>query len=142
VLISDPLTISSRSLTPENSMEENLSIKGRGLDEYDDGVARLESEEGPVESVHYQSVQGGEVRNHGVGYFAFSTDMEKRKEQMELLSNLREKVRIIVWCKLLFFDIKPSTLLLIEDSITSDINSIWSLLTSDVCFSSLSKLGL
>ena len=46
----------------------------------------------PDGPVHYQSVQGGEVRNHGIGYYAFSTDVEKRKEQMELLNNLRDKV--------------------------------------------------
>lgn len=46
----------------------------------------------PVEPIHYQSVQGGEVRSHGVGYFAFDTDVEKRKEQMDLLDKLRQQV--------------------------------------------------
>ena len=61
-------------------------------DRDEDGEGDLD---GPAEPVHYQSVQGGEVRHHGVGYYAFSTDMEKRKEQMELLTNLREKVRTL-----------------------------------------------
>ena len=46
----------------------------------------------PQEPVHYQSVQAGEVRSHGVGYYAFSTDMDKRKEQMDMLNKLRDQV--------------------------------------------------
>ena len=84
-------------LRSEYSLEERSDIEGRGGIDDDEGVARAESEEGPMESLHYQNVQGGEVRNHGVGYFAFSTDTEKRKEQMELLDNLREKVRKMEW---------------------------------------------
>lgn len=49
--------------------------------------------EKPVGPVHYQSVQAGEVRSHGVGYYAFSTDAEKRKEELELLNKLRDQVR-------------------------------------------------
>ena len=45
-----------------------------------------------VEPVHYQSVQAGEVRSHGVGYFAFSTDAEKRKEELDMLNTLRDQV--------------------------------------------------
>ena len=48
----------------------------------------------PVAPVHYQDVQAGEVRNHGVGYYAFSTDTEKRREEMEMLAKLREQVRV------------------------------------------------
>lgn len=69
--------------------------KERARQRWEEGVD-AESEQEPGEAVgpvHYQSVQGGEVRNHGVGYYAFSTDAEKRKEQMDLLSSLREKVR-------------------------------------------------
>lgn len=55
----------------------------------------------PVEQVHYQSVQAGEVRSHGVGYYAFSTDAEKRKEEMEMLTKLREQVRRISSCQVL-----------------------------------------
>ncbi|XP_035219240.1 coiled-coil domain-containing protein 174-like [Stegodyphus dumicola] len=41
--------------------------------------------------VHYQNVRYNEVREHGTGYFAFSTDEAKRKEQMEELISLRQE---------------------------------------------------
>ncbi|KAG8179835.1 hypothetical protein JTE90_020818 [Oedothorax gibbosus] len=41
--------------------------------------------------IHYQNVQFNEVRDHGTGYFAFSQDHEKRKEQMEELNSLRKE---------------------------------------------------
>lgn len=41
--------------------------------------------------VHYQNVQFNEVREHGVGYFAFSTDESKRKEQMEEINRLHRE---------------------------------------------------
>ena len=34
-----------------------------------------------------------EIRNHGVGYYQFSTSEEQRQEQMKTLENLREQVR-------------------------------------------------
>ena len=34
-----------------------------------------------------------EIRSHGVGYYAFSTDEEKRQEQLNLLNQLKEQVR-------------------------------------------------
>ena len=52
----------------------------------------------PVEPLHYQSVQAGEVRSHGVGYYAFSEDTEKRKEEMAMLTKLREQVRTLPPC--------------------------------------------
>ncbi len=50
----------------------------------------------PVDPIHYQSVRGGEVRSHGVGYYAFSTDVDKRKEEMEMLAKLRDQVRGLI----------------------------------------------
>ena len=47
----------------------------------------------PVGPVHYQELRGGEVRTHGVGYYAFSVDEEQRREQLGLLNKLREQVR-------------------------------------------------
>ena len=46
----------------------------------------------PVGPVHYQDIQQGEIWTHGVGYYAFSTDENKRIEQMDLLNKLREQV--------------------------------------------------
>jgi len=34
-----------------------------------------------------------EIRNHGVGYYQFSTSEEQRQEQMKTLDKLREQVR-------------------------------------------------
>ena len=67
----------------------------------------------PVGPVHYEEMrQGGkttptsshthtlslsllllvEVRTHGVGYYSFSQDEEKRSEQLSLLNHLRDQV--------------------------------------------------
>lgn len=51
----------------------------------------------PLGPIHYQSVQEGEIRNHGVGYYQFSGQEEQRKKQMEMLDKLRDEVRVIVW---------------------------------------------
>lgn len=47
----------------------------------------------PVGPVHYQTVQHEEIRNHGVGYFAFSQDELERKTQLEALNNLRNQTQ-------------------------------------------------
>lgn len=80
-----------RSQTPEYpgvvEFGEERWASNRDDEEIDESASSR-----PVEQLHYQNVQGGEIRNHGVGYFAFSTDTEKRKEQMAMLNDLREKV--------------------------------------------------
>ncbi|KAM7446695.1 hypothetical protein ABFA07_005047 [Porites harrisoni] len=45
----------------------------------------------PVGPVHYQDIRFDEVRNHGVGYYQFSTIEEERQEQMKTLDKLREQ---------------------------------------------------
>ena len=40
----------------------------------------------------YLPIQTVEIRTHGVGYYAFDVDEEKREEQMRLLNKLREEV--------------------------------------------------
>ncbi|XP_064397894.1 coiled-coil domain-containing protein 174-like isoform X2 [Halichondria panicea] len=45
----------------------------------------------PLGPIHYQSVQEGEIRNHGVGYYQFSGQEEQRKKQMEMLDKLRDE---------------------------------------------------
>ena len=37
-----------------------------------------------------------EIRTHGVGYYAFSIDEEKRTEQINLLNKLRDQVHVHV----------------------------------------------
>jgi len=45
----------------------------------------------PVGPVHYQDKRFSEIRNHGVGYYQFSTTEEQRQEQMKTLDKLREQ---------------------------------------------------
>ncbi|GBM33704.1 Coiled-coil domain-containing protein 174 [Araneus ventricosus] len=45
----------------------------------------------PDQPIHYQNVQYNEIRDHGTGYFAFSENETKRKEQMEELQSLRQE---------------------------------------------------
>ncbi|XP_060524006.1 coiled-coil domain-containing protein 174 [Cylas formicarius] len=42
-------------------------------------------------NVHYQNVLFNEARTHGVGYYAFSKDEEKRERQLEALKSLRKE---------------------------------------------------
>ena len=37
-----------------------------------------------------------EIRNHGVGYYQFSTSKGERQEQMKALDKLREQVRCVL----------------------------------------------
>lgn len=57
----------------------------------------------PVGPIHYQAVHGGEIRSHGIGYYAFSTDESKRKEQMELLDKLRKQVILAVFLRTIMY---------------------------------------
>jgi hypothetical protein len=41
--------------------------------------------------VHYQDLLYNEAREHGVGYYEFSTDSDRRKEQMEALEKIRKE---------------------------------------------------
>ncbi|XP_022251431.1 coiled-coil domain-containing protein 174-like isoform X2 [Limulus polyphemus] len=45
----------------------------------------------PVGPTHYENVRYDEVRDHGVGYFSFSTEEGERQKQMETLKSLREQ---------------------------------------------------
>jgi len=44
--------------------------------------------------VHYQDVLFDEKRDHGVGYYQFSTDDQKRTEQMTMLNDLRSQTKL------------------------------------------------
>lgn len=45
----------------------------------------------PIGPMHYQTADNHEIRDHGVGYFAFSTEELERKQQLENLQHLREQ---------------------------------------------------
>lgn len=42
-------------------------------------------------SLHYQDVLFDEARQHGVGFYEFSTDHEEREKQQEALTKIREE---------------------------------------------------
>nr|XP_046912681.1 coiled-coil domain-containing protein 174-like [Dermatophagoides farinae] len=44
-----------------------------------------------VSNIHYQHVLEGEVRDHGVGFYSFSEDEQIRRQQMEMLEQLRKE---------------------------------------------------
>lgn len=52
---------------------------------------RKEQENLEKKDVHYQDVFFDEARQHGVGYYAFSTDEEERKKQQRELEKAREQ---------------------------------------------------
>ena len=59
---------------------------GEGNGEGNDGEPKV----GPI---HYRDVLKDEIRDHGVAYFAFSSDDAERKKQRELLDNLRDQTK-------------------------------------------------
>ncbi|XP_019563605.3 coiled-coil domain-containing protein 174 [Aedes albopictus] len=52
--------------------------------------AKQEAENLDKDSVHYQDVLFDEARQHGVGYYAFSTDREERNRQQQELDSIRD----------------------------------------------------
>ena len=48
--------------------------------------------------IKFQFLSLTEVRDHGTGYYAFSTDESKRKEQMEELKRMRQQVITFFYC--------------------------------------------
>ncbi|XP_055641244.1 coiled-coil domain-containing protein 174 [Toxorhynchites rutilus septentrionalis] len=52
--------------------------------------ATQEAENLEKDSVHYQDVLFDEARQHGVGYYAFSTDREERDRQQRELDSIRD----------------------------------------------------
>lgn len=52
-----------------------------------------EDEDAPIGPIHYRNIQQEEVRDHGVGFFAFSADDDERKKQREMLDALRDQTK-------------------------------------------------
>ncbi|XP_067675051.1 coiled-coil domain-containing protein 174-like [Haliotis asinina] len=44
-------------------------------------------------NIHYSNVQFDEIRTHGVGFYQFDKDSEKRQEQMDALNELRDQTK-------------------------------------------------
>lgn len=45
-------------------------------------------------NVHYENVKNGEIRDHGVAYYAFSQDEETRNKQLEMLKNMSKETEL------------------------------------------------
>lgn len=71
-----------------DSFKEIYHKKPMGSDKYESLKVEDNQTDQPV---HYQNVQFNEIRDHGTGYFAFSMDESKRKEQMEELKKLHKQ---------------------------------------------------
>lgn len=76
------------SNTDENPHKYPHFVHERSLDNFCE-----EGDEPVIGPVHYRDVQKDEVREHGVGFFAFSSDDLERKKQRELLDNLRDQTQ-------------------------------------------------
>ncbi|XP_015903291.2 coiled-coil domain-containing protein 174 isoform X2 [Parasteatoda tepidariorum] len=83
----DPHIDSSNHDSNRNYYEQ--SMKPERVAVSDNSKSQLT--EDPDQPIHYQNVQYNEIRDHGTGYFAFSEEEEKRKEQMEELNSMRQE---------------------------------------------------
>ncbi|KFM66978.1 hypothetical protein X975_05641, partial [Stegodyphus mimosarum] len=72
----------------QNNTKEHTQNSVHSFTKLNEEKSELPDADQPV---HYQNVRYNEVREHGTGYFAFSTDEAKRKEQMEELISLRQE---------------------------------------------------
>ncbi|CAL1548673.1 unnamed protein product [Lymnaea stagnalis] len=89
--------------------KKNL-MQGQGADDYDLTLPHLMSSdmhremmrqkweneakelvEKSQNDIHYSNVQYDEIRNHGVGFFQFSKDHEKREEELDKLKSFRKE---------------------------------------------------
>lgn len=75
---------------PQSLFGDGLSIMSKH-DEQKANWERKEQENLDKPDVHYQDVFFDEARQHGVGYYAFSTDEAERKKQQKELLKAREK---------------------------------------------------
>ncbi|XP_005178306.1 coiled-coil domain-containing protein 174 [Musca domestica] len=77
-------------LPPASVFGDGLSMMSKH-EEQKANWERKEQENLEKTDVHYQDVFFDEARQHGVGYYAFSTDEEERKKQQKELLKAREK---------------------------------------------------
>ncbi|XP_023295296.2 coiled-coil domain-containing protein 174 [Lucilia cuprina] len=77
-------------LPPPSVFNDGLSTMSK-LEEQKVNWERKEQENLEKTDVHYQDVFFDEARQHGVGYYAFSTDEEERKKQQKELEKARQQ---------------------------------------------------
>jgi hypothetical protein len=81
----------------KQSVQEKLSREIQDQEDDDDMIGPMppsEMELPPTElkaSVRYTDLAQDEVRDHGVGFFKFSTNEDERRAQREMLDNLRKE---------------------------------------------------
>lgn len=78
--------LQSRKVTRSPSQSRESDTEPEQLDDVTETTAAA----GPL---HYQNVQFNEIRSHGVGYFAFSQSEEERKQQLDMLNQLRDQTK-------------------------------------------------
>ncbi|CAD5123000.1 DgyrCDS11390 [Dimorphilus gyrociliatus] len=85
-----------KMINMSNSLIQNESKSHKSYDDddddhddlpQDDDIISLPVKKGPI---HYEDLRQNEIRTHGIGYFKFSKDEEKRQEEMEKLNELRK----------------------------------------------------
>ncbi|KAM7362932.1 uncharacterized protein ACRADG_000037 [Cochliomyia hominivorax] len=77
-------------LPPQSVYGDGYSTMSK-LEEQKANWERKEQENLEKKDVHYQDVFFDEARQHGVGYYAFSTDEEERKKQQRELEKARQQ---------------------------------------------------
>ncbi|XP_065363090.1 coiled-coil domain-containing protein 174 [Calliphora vicina] len=77
-------------MPPQSVFGDGLSTMSK-LEEQKANWERKEQENLDKADVHYQDVFFDEARQHGVGYYAFSTDEEERKKQQKELEKARQQ---------------------------------------------------
>ena len=100
--IYEKLSIGSKSELPDNilvdfsqkksldkSIDINYSNSNIPSQSYYEGEVKEDMDE-----VYFSNIDNGEVRSKGVGFFAFSKDVNIRKQQMAFLNSMRESTEM------------------------------------------------
>ncbi|XP_055848396.1 coiled-coil domain-containing protein 174 [Episyrphus balteatus] len=89
-VVGNKKTTTEESEAPASVLGDGASIMSKH-DEMRNNWEKKEIENVTKENVHYQDVFFDEARQHGVGYYAFSTDEEERARQQKELEETRKK---------------------------------------------------
>ncbi|KPM07512.1 lariat debranching enzyme A-like [Sarcoptes scabiei] len=78
----------------ERNAKKNSDKYENGDDQDDDDDFRSEYQEpyftNQPNTIHYEHVREGEIRDHGVAFYSFSQDEHERSEQMKMLRKIRD----------------------------------------------------
>lgn len=79
---------------PESIFSNNTSTVSK-LEAQRINWEKKEGENVNKHDIHYQDVFFDEARQHGTGYYAFSTDSDERKKQQHALDDMRKKTLVV-----------------------------------------------